>query len=506
MANEQAVSPWPFQFKGSGRDAISRATGPLDRSIYRDYDIRGQVAASSLDHRSFPLDEFVANRTGRAFGTYLFRHSVETVVVGFDARSYSEKMANAVSIGLLSTGRRVIMIGLATTPMVYFAQHHFGGVAGIAITASHNPNGWSGMKLSHQPSTTLGVAEIREVADIAESRQFHNGSGVYSEVSVTAAYIDELALRLPAPRQLRVVLDAANSVSGPVARLALEQAGHEVIVINEELDWSFPNHEPDPESLVARAQIQDAVVRERADCGISLDGDGDRLGVTDESGAVVYADALLALLSGDILERYPGAAIVYDVKCSRLVPATILAAGGVPLMTKTGHSHIKRAMRDAGALFAGERSGHFFNAADYYGYDDAIHAALHFLAVVARARRGVRGLVSGLPQYVGTPTMHAACADDAVKAGVVESFAQYVAGLPTVSVTRIDGVRAEFEDGWLLVRASSNGPELVIMAEANDEGRLQELYRWVRAGLDRVPEVDRVWRNDPYGDLRSHTA
>jgi phosphomannomutase / phosphoglucomutase len=496
VSGSAIANPWPFELPRSGRDAISFAVGDVDSTLFREYDVRGTIQYVPPDS-SYPLNEFVANRIGRAFGTFLAGRDVGSVVVGFDARSYSEPIANALVLGLLSTGARVTLLGLTTTPTVYFAQHHLGGVAGVSVTASHNPNGWAGFKLSDRPSVTLGPKEIEQVHTLVDNRAFATGEGAYAEHSVTAEYASYLATLLKPSRPLKVVLDGGNSIAGPIGEMALVQCGHEVVTINRELDWTFPNHEPDPETVEAREQIQRAVLAEGADIGISLDGDGDRLGVTDRQGNIVWSDRVLAILARDALSRHPGAPIVFDVKCSRAVADVIRAAGGEPVMWMTGHSHIKSKMREISAPFAGERSGHFFDAGDYYGYDDAIYSALRFLKIVADSGRTVDELVAEMPHYESSPTMQADCADR-VKYRVVDEFAEYAQSLGARELVRINGVRAEFDDGWLLVRASSNLPALVMVAEAQSKERLDELYRVLREGLDRFDEVDRDWSNDPW--------
>jgi phosphomannomutase/phosphoglucomutase len=486
---------WPLELPRSGDDPVSFAIDFLEPGIFREYDLRGTVSAVAPD-RSDPLNEFVANRIGRAFGTYLRRREIAEVVVGHDSRSYSERLATAFVIGLLSTGLDVAFVGLATSPMVYFAQHHLGGIAGVAVTASHNPNGWSGFKLSELPSTTLGPAEIAEVHELARSRAFVTGTGSYREVPVLDAYVADIASRVAAERPLKIVIDGANSISGPVLARALEAAGHEVVPINLELDWTFPNHEPDPEAVAAREQIGRAVLEHGADLGLSADGDGDRLGVTDADGAIVWSDLVLALLAKDTLSRHPAQPVVFDVKCSRAVGDVVREAGGIPVMWKTGHSHIKAKAAEISAPLSGERSGHFFDAGDYYGFDDAVYAAGRFAQYVAAAGRPLSELVGELPAYHSTPTMHAHCADDA-KYGVVERFRAHAEGAGA-EIVDVNGVRAEFEDGWFLVRASSNLPALVIVVEATTPERLKALYDVVREGLGAMPEVDDAWVNDPY--------
>jgi phosphomannomutase/phosphoglucomutase len=496
---------WPLELPRSGNDPISFAVEPLAPGLFREYDLRGETDPHPAT-AAFPLNEFVANRLGRAFGTYLAKRDRADVVLGHDSRSYSEKLATAFCVGLLSTGRHVHFVGVATTPLVYFAQHHLGGFAGVAVTASHNPNGWAGFKLGEQPSITLGPSELVELAQIADSRDFATGEGRYTEAIVLPAYIDDLVDRVKTPRRLRIVIDGANSISGPVVHRALEAAGHDVIPINLELDWNFPNHEPDPENVDARRQIERAIIANEADVGLSVDGDGDRLGVTDEKGEIVWSDLVLALLAQDSLSRHPGAPIVYDVKCSRAVGDVIRASGGVPVMWKTGHSHIKAKAREVGAPFSGERSGHFFDAGDYYGFDDAVYGALRFAEIVAASGKKVGELVATLPHYVATPTMHAHCDDD-VKYRVVEDVLRTVRERhPEAELIDVNGVRAEFPDGWFLVRASSNLPALVIVAEATSEPRLRALYDEVRAILGSIPEVGRDWDNDPFAAPVSATA
>jgi phosphomannomutase / phosphoglucomutase len=493
----EARGAWPPQLPKSGRDPITFATEFLPDSIFREYDIRGTTLAVAPD-TSHSVNGFVANRLGRAFGTYLAQRGHSEIAVGHDSRSYSEALALAFIAGLLSTGRTVRNIGLATSPMVYYSQHALGGIAGTVVTASHNPNGWAGFKLAAEPSVTLGPEEIAEVKEIAESRDFTRGEGSYVEVSLLNEYVDEVVARVGAMSSLHVVLDGGNSISGAVAQRVFEAAGHRVTPVNLELDWTFPNHEPDPEAVAARRQIADAVLECNAEAGFSFDGDGDRLGVTDEAGEIVWSDLVLALMARDALERHPGASIVYDVKCSRAVTEVIRSSGGVPVMWKTGHSHIKAKAREIGAPFSGERSGHLFDAGDYYGFDDAIYAGLRCAQIIAKSGSKVSELVQGLPHYVTTPTMHAHCPDE-VKYSVIDALRPYVASVPGVQeIIDVNGIRAEFAEGWFLVRASSNIPALVIVVEATTDSGLRALYDIVRQGLAQHPEVEGTWDNDPF--------
>ncbi len=496
---------WPHPLPGSGHDAVShlRATPPA--SIFRAYDVRGEVAGP-MDVDASLLTTFGANVLGRAFGTALERQGIATVAVGHDSRAYAPGLAGALIEGLLSTGREVVVLGLATTPMVYFAQHHLEVAAAVAVTASHNPNGWAGFKLSTAPSTTLGPDGIAELRELADAGTFARGRGTYVERSVTDDYIQDLAARSPAPAPLKVVVDGGNGVAGPIAAASFAAAGHEVVPINLELDWRFPAHEPDPEVLAARRQLAAAVEAHGADLGVAFDGDGDRLGVSDERGETVYADRLVALLARDVLARHPGSTILYDVKCSRLVGDVVRAAGGHPVMGRTGHSHIKQQMQALGAPFAGERSGHIFDGVDHLGFDDAVHAGLRLAAVLARADGSLSALVYALPAYRSSPTMQAPC-PDAAKDAAVERIAERLLRLADPEeVVRVDGIRLEFADGWLLVRASSNMPGLVVLCEAKDEAGLLGYYRLLRAAIDPHAEVGGTWLNDTLAEAAAATG
>jgi len=495
---ENSAPSWPYELPRSGNDPISFAVDHLDDTLFREYDVRGTLDPHAPTTAE-PLNEFAANRLGRAFGTFLDRRRKDEIVVGHDSRSYSEKLATAFTLGLLSTGRNVTFIGLATTPTVYFAQHFLGGIAGVQVTASHNPNGWAGFKLGDEPSVTLGPEGILELKEIATSREFATGQGTYDERVIIPSYVEELTERVPkGDRPLKIVVDGGNSISGPVLNQALEAAGYETVPINLELDWTFPNHEPDPESVEARKQIGDAVKEHGADVGLSIDGDGDRLGVTDENGGIVWSDIVLTIFAADSLERHPGESIVYDVKCSRAVAEVVTAKGGIPVMWKTGHSHIKQKARELNAPFSGERSGHFFDAGDYYGFDDAVYTGLRFAQILSKGEKSVSEIVGEMPQYVSTPTMHVH-SDDDKKYDVVDTLLKEAAELPgSPDIIDVNGIRAEWDDGWFLVRASSNLPALVIVIEANDDARLREIYDTVRSLLDPLDAVDNDWENDPF--------
>lgn len=479
-------------FAVSGRDEFSRYWAAPVASIFRETDIRGKVSNPS------EISPSVANRIGRAFGSICREAGQNEIVVGHDAREYSEDLALTFIAGLLSTGMSVFDLGLATTPLVYFAQHHLGGIAGTSVTASHNPNGWAGLKMSILPSVTLLGDQVREVQSRVARNDYVTGRGTYASVQVLDDYLNRVLSGLRPTAGRHVLVDGGNSVSGPIGRLALQKAGHKVTSLNDKLDWDFPNHEPDPERLDARRQASAGVINAKADIGLSFDGDGDRLGVTDENGGTIWSDQVLAILARDVLTRHPGSPIVYDVKCSRIVPEIVLRHGGTPVMCKTGHSHIKAMMRKTAAPFAGERSGHFFNAGDYLGYDDGCHAGLWLTKLVGDAGISISEMINSLPKYVSTPTMQAACTSDSTKQGSIGRFHSYASTIGARELITLDGVRAEFEEGWILVRASSNMPSLVLVAEAESNEALERLYRLMRDGLAGDTNVSTEWENDPW--------
>lgn len=481
------------EFPRSGRDEVSRFWADPPPSIFRSSDIRGTATGDDPD-----LTESLANRIGRAFGTLCLRANTTRIVVGHDSREYSEGLSNSYINGLLSTGIHVTDIGLTTTPMVYFAQFHLGGIGGSSVTASHNPNGWGGLKLSINPPLTLTQSDMSTLKSLIVTNDYESGSGVYTSACIVNAYVDQLAERLPVDRPLHAAIDGGNSISGPIAQFALQRAGHKCTAINNELDWSFPNHEPDPERIEARQQISAAVQATSADVGLSFDGDGDRLGVTDDQGRVIWSDQILAILARDVLRRHPNRPIVYDVKCSQVVADTIREHGGIPVMWKTGHSHIKSKMQEIDAPFAGERSGHFFNAADYLGFDDACHTALWLMSILSQSKRSMSSLLSDLPQYYSAPTMHAPCRDDVTKHESVSRFRAFIETTGARRILAVDGVRAEYDDGWLLLRASSNLPALVMVVESNSDSGLEHKYSLLRQGLSVDPDVEQEWENDPW--------
>lgn len=459
----------------------------IERSMFREYDIRGRVNDKELNPA-------VVELIGKGFGTFLSEKGVDTVVVGHDSRHSSKSLKDALVKGLLSTGRDVIDIGLCLTPMMYWAQYHFESKGGGMITGSHNPKDWNGLKLASGFSATLVGSEIAEILELVENEEFVTGEGKVRTATVTDDYTKDLAERVNIRKKLRVVVDTGNGTAGAFAPRILEAAGLEVIEQFTELDPDFPNHEPDPALKETVEALGARVLKEKADLGVAFDGDGDRLGVVDEKGQVVWPDRYMILMARQVLQKQPGAKIVFDVKVSQALEEDIAAHGGQPIMWKTGHSHIKAKLREEKAALAGEMSGHIFFVENYYGFDDGVYAGLRFAEYVSQVGKTVSEIVADTPYYVSTPAIDVDCPDDK-KYGIVDQLtAEFKRDFD--KVLDINGARVVFEDGWGLVRASSNLPILVLRFEAKTEERLLEIKKLFRGYMDKYPEIGTVWHNE----------
>ncbi|MGC8851143.1 MAG: phosphomannomutase/phosphoglucomutase [Candidatus Micrarchaeia archaeon] len=458
----------------------------MEETVFREYDLRGRVGTE--------LNAKTMNLIARAFGSFLLREGVAECVVGRDSRPSSEELCEAALQGLLSTGLLVTDIGVTVTPCLYFAQHYLRSRGGFMVTASHNPNEWNGVKLADDFSKTLLGPEIAELKRIIREEDFVPfAQGVLRRADVKEAYLSDVSRRVRVKKKLKVVVDCGNGTASDFTPEALERAGCEVIPLYCEVDPSFPNHFPNPELREAKQALSKKVVQEKADLGIGVDGDGDRLGVVDEKGENVWSDRLMILLARQVLERKPGATIVFDVKCTRALQEDIQAHGGKPIMWKTGHSYIQRKAVEANAPFAGERSGHFFYWDNYYGFDDATYAALRLAEYLSGRDETLSQLLQTTPHYFTSPTIHATCPDEK-KYGVVEALAKEFK--KEYEVNEVNGARVEFSDGWGLVRASSNEPALVLVFEAKTRERLQEIKQLFREKLSRFKEVSLEWRNE----------
>ena len=435
---------------------------PISREVFRTYDIRGIVDTD--------FDEEWVERLGRACGTYFLKHGSKTAVVGHDCRHSSPAYAQAMTRGLNATGVNVITIGEVSSPAFYWAVTKFGETAGIMITASHNPSEYNGFKV-WQGVSTIHSEEVQAVFEIMDKGEFPAGKGTARHEEILGRYVTELSGDVKLKKPLKVVVDGGNGTGGTLTADALEKAGAEVIRIFCEPDGDFPNHHPDPVVEKNMAMLQKAVLDNKADIGIGLDGDGDRIGVVTEKGGLLFGDQLVAIYARDILKVFPGASIIGEVKCSHLMYQDIKAHGGDAVMWKTGHSLIKARMREIGAKFAGEMSGHMFFADRYYGFDDATYAALRIVEILSNSDKPMSAQLDW-PKTWSTPEMRADC-PESLKPTVVQKAVDYFRS--QFDVIDIDGVRAIFPDGWGLIRASNTQPVLVLRFEAETPERLEEI-------------------------------
>ena len=470
LASLMASEPQPER-KAAIRDPEKRAAVAIERSIFRAYDIRGIVGQT--------LDVGIAKLIGQAIGSAMQDQGLKDIVVGRDGRVSGQAMANALIEGLRAAGREVIDIGQAPTPLCYFAAFQLRTGSCVAVTGSHNPADYNGFKIVLGGETLAGDAIQALYARIAEDRLYKSTTpGGVQQREVAPDYIQRIAEDVQLERKLKVVVDCGNGVAGMLAPEVLEAIGCEVMPIFCEVDGTFPNHHPDPSEPKNLTDAIQMVQRLEADIGLAFDGDGDRLGVVTRAGEIIYPDRLLMLFAADVLERNPGACIVYDVKCTGHLAGHILRHGGSPLMWKTGHSLIKAKMRETGAELAGEMSGHFFFAERWYGFDDGIYAAARLLEILATAPELPDDVLHALPKGVSTPEIKVDAPGGDPHA-FVEEFREG-AFFEGGRQSTIDGLRVDWPDGWGLVRASNTTPVLVLRFDADTAealARIQGVFR-----------------------------
>jgi len=464
-------------------DLIENETSGHDfhPSILREYDIRGIVGST--------LSEDDARALGRSFGTVVIRKVGKgaTVCLGYDGRLTSPGLEAALCDGLASVGVDVIRVGMGPTPMLYFAVYQQGADGGIMVTGSHNPPAHNGFKMMLGKKSFYG-ADILALGDIAANGDYEmpDERGAVSEQDVTEAWLDVLANACEGAGGLgnfRVAWDAGNGSGGEMMAALCKRLPGEHVLLNEVIDGSFPNHHPDPTVAENLEQIQGVIAERQLDLGIALDGDADRIGVVDGKGRILWADQLMALLARDILRDHPGATLIADVKSSQLLFDEIARLGGRPIMWKTGHSLVKDKMAEEKSPFAGEMSGHIFFADRYYGYDDALYAAVRLLGLLTNEGKSLAELADELPVLINTPEIRLAC-DDERKFEVVEEIRQRL-GPDDGEVNGIDGVRVLNEDGWWLLRASNTQAVLVARCESSDEAGLERLKQALRYQLEQ---------------------
>ncbi|HPK54668.1 MAG TPA: phosphomannomutase/phosphoglucomutase [Smithellaceae bacterium] len=444
----------------------------MNPDVFREYDVRGIVNKD--------LNETFIYDLGRAIGTYALRRKARTMSIGRDCRLSSDDYHRFLIQGLTSCGIETIDIGLCATPMLYFSIRHLKTDGGVMVTGSHNPPDFNGFKICIGNDTIYGE-EIQALEKIIENGDYATGRGAAHSRNITAEYENFLFANVSVNKKLKVVVDAGNGVGGKFALPLLKRLGCDVTPLYCDPDGRFPHHFPDPTVEDNLKEITSLVLEHNADLGLAFDGDADRLGVITDKGEIVWGDKLLLLFARFILQERPGATIVGEVKCSQVLYDDIKKHSGRPIMWKAGHSLIKAKMMEEKAVLGGEMSGHIFFADRYFGYDDAIYAALRLLEIVSHTGEKISSLLSDVPQTFATPEIRIDCPDDK-KAAVVNSVKKHFRNV--TGLIDIDGVRIPFEEGWALVRSSNTQPVIVLRFEASSLKNLNLIRREVESVIN----------------------
>ena len=447
--------------------------------IFKAYDIRGIVDKT--------LTADGVEQIGRALGAEARARAVTSIVIGRDGRLSGPSLSQALARGLQASGIGVIDIGQVPTPVVYFAAHQLGTQSGIAVTGSHNPPDYNGLKMVLAGETLAGEA-IQALRGRLVRNELANGSGAYSERAVVHEYISRIVSDVKLARPMKIAVDCGNGVAGTLAPALYRKLGCQVDELFCEVDGSFPNHHPDPSVPKNLEDLIRALRTSDAEIGLAFDGDGDRLGVVTKAGRIIYPDRQLMLFAQDVLARNPGALIIYDVKSTRNLAPWIERHGGKPLLWKTGHSFVKSKMRETGALLAGEMSGHVFFKERWYGFDDGLYAGARLLEILSRAA-DPSALLECLPDAVSTPELQIKL-QEGENYAVIEKLQTSARFTHPREVIRIDGLRVEYADGFGLARPSNTTPVIVLRFEADSETalkRIQEDFR--RVILEAKPDA-----------------
>jgi phosphomannomutase/phosphoglucomutase len=444
----------------------------MNPQIFREYDIRGVVDKD--------LTPDVVRTLGQGFGTWMAQSGRKELVIARDGRLSSKAFSEALLEGLTSTGCNVVDIGLCPTPVYYFSIFHLEKDGGMMVTGSHNPPDFNGFKISEGKSTIFGE-KIQELRRLIDKGVFAAGKGHLAQTEVISAYQDYIQKNIRVEKKLKVVIDAGNGTGGVVAGPLLRRLGCDVEELYCDVDGRFPNHFPDPTIPANLTDLVNRVKKLGADVGIGYDGDADRIGVVDEKGNILWGDQLMIVFAREILKEKKGATFVGEVKCSQTLFDDIQRHGGRAVMWKTGHSLIKEKMKEEKASLAAEMSGHIFFADRYLGFDDAIYASCRLLELLSKTDRKLSRLLEDVSKTVFTPEIRVDCPDE-IKFKVVEKVREELR--KDHPIIDVDGVRAQFEDGWGLVRASNTQPVLVLRFEALTEKRLTEIRRFVEEKVE----------------------
>ncbi len=456
--------------------ASTPQTHSFHPTILREYDIRGVVGETLFAEDAYYI--------GKAFATKVLETAKHNrICVGFDGRLSSPEMEEALVKGILSTGANVIRVGLGPTPMLYFAARTLEADGAVMVTGSHNPPTHNGFKFMLGKQSLYGEG-IRALGTMATRGDFAKGAGSASFEDVSEAYVETLLKAFATPgakKNLTVAWDAGNGAAGEIVERVCETLPGKHILLNTEIDGTFPAHHPDPTVPKNLEQLIEAVKHHGCDLGVAFDGDADRVGVVDGQGRIIWGDQLMVLFARDVLKRQPGATVIADVKASQVLFDEVAKAGGKPLMWRTGHSLIKAKMLETGAPVAGEMSGHIFFADEYLGFDDGIYAAVRMVRLAAESKESVADMLSALPVLHNTPELRIECADERKFAVIDEAKARLKQ--EGAEVNDVDGVRVLTQDGWWLLRASNTQPALVARCEAKSAEGLERLKKSLEAAL-----------------------
>lgn len=447
----------------------------VNSEIFRAYDIRGIVDKD--------LTEEITYFLGKAIGTFIQLQGRDSVVTARDGRISGDRLQHKFQEGVLSSGCNVLDIGKVPTPLLYFATFENGISDGVMLTGSHNPKNYNGFKIVLDKKSTTSE-KIDEIKSIIFEERFWDGNGKLSFLNIKEQYLAKIKEKIKIKKPLKICLDCGNGIGGVIAPEAFKLSGIELVELFTEVDGNFPNHHPDPSNPKNLVDLQNKVKETKSDLGIALDGDGDRVGLIDSDGEIIYPDKYMMLLVEDILSKHKKGSIVYDVKCSTNLEKIISDLNGTPVMSRTGHSYIKSKIIETDALLGGEMSGHIFFNDDWYGFDDAIYSALRIIEVISKKNISSNKIFKKYPSFFSTPEINISIPDqikfkliDEIKLHVKSSRFKYI---------DIDGVRLESETAWGLVRASNTSPNIVLRFEGQTEKDLLEIKNYFKTILSKI--------------------
>ncbi len=446
----------------------------ITRSIFKAYDIRGIVENE--------LTPEVVKLIGLAIGSESIKKGERGIVVGRDGRLTGPVLAEALISGLVESGCHVIDIGMVPTPLVYFATHTKGATSGVMITGSHNPAEYNGLKIMIA-GETLTAERIESLYSRIVNENLSYGAGSSMSLSIDQDYIDRIKSDIKLDKKLNIVVDCGNGIAGIIAPKLFESLGANVTKLFCLVDGSFPNHHPDPSKPENLEDLINEVLDTSADLGLAFDGDGDRLGLIDNQGKVIWADRQMILYSRDVISRNSKAKIIFDVKCSSLLAQDISKHGGEPIMSRTGHSFIKNKIRETGAELGGEMSGHIFFNERWYGFDDALYTGARLLEIISKSADSCAEIFSKLPDRVNTPEINIHFSEHGEQYKAISKLSESI-DFPDATINTIDGIRVDYENGWGLVRASNTTPCLVLRFEANNQEIMENIQEKFKAWLE----------------------